>query len=128
VANAAQRGYALVEQDLRGRFQSEGHHAIIFGNDRLGEHQDGPDTLEWIARQPWCSGWARTTPSARRRRSITTSWATRPTRKPRVIIGSVAEVFGPSTVTLPLGLSNRYGHTPGLGRMFDELVCLCNVA
>jgi putative CocE/NonD family hydrolase len=55
-ANAAQHGYALVVQDLRGRFQSEGHHAIIFGNDGLGEHQDGPDTLEWIARQPWCNG------------------------------------------------------------------------
>lgn len=55
-ANAAQHGYALVAQDLRGRFQSEGHHAIIFGNDGLGEHQDGPDTLEWIARQPWCNG------------------------------------------------------------------------
>src|SRR5438128_3753331 len=28
-----QRGYALVYQDLRGRFKSEGNHAIIFGND-----------------------------------------------------------------------------------------------
>src|SRR5438874_12928415 len=45
-ANAAKRGYAFVVQDLRGRFKSEGHHAIIFGNDGLGEHQDGPDTLE----------------------------------------------------------------------------------
>jgi putative CocE/NonD family hydrolase len=55
-ALAAGRGYALAVQDLRGRFQSEGHPAIIFGNDGLGEHQDGPDTLEWVARQPWCSG------------------------------------------------------------------------
>ena len=43
-------------QDLRGRFKSEGHPAIIFGNDGLGEHQDGPDTLKWIAKQPWCDG------------------------------------------------------------------------
>src|SRR5215510_11510318 len=28
-ANAARRGYAFVIQDLRGRFKSEGHHAII---------------------------------------------------------------------------------------------------
>src|SRR5262249_56280926 len=42
-ASAARRGYALVVQDLRGRFQSEGHNAIIFGNDGLGEHQDGRD-------------------------------------------------------------------------------------
>jgi predicted acyl esterase len=55
-ANAARHGYACVVQDLRGRFQSEGHHAIIFGNDGLGEHHDGRDTLEWIARQPWCNG------------------------------------------------------------------------
>ena len=55
-ALAARRGYAFVIQDLRGRFQSEGHPAIIFGNDGLGEHQDGRDTLEWIARQPWCNG------------------------------------------------------------------------
>ena len=27
------QGYAVVAQDLRGRFGSEGHHAIIFGND-----------------------------------------------------------------------------------------------
>ncbi len=55
-ANAAKRGYAFVIQDLRGRFRSEGHHAIIFGNDGWGEHQDGRDTLEWIAKQPWCDG------------------------------------------------------------------------
>lgn len=55
-ALARLRGYALVVQDLRGRFKSEGHPAIIFGNDGWGEHQDGRETLEWIARQPWCSG------------------------------------------------------------------------
>jgi predicted acyl esterase len=55
-ANATRRGYALVAQDMRGRFKSEGHHAIIFGNDGWGEHQDGKDTLEWIAKQPWCNG------------------------------------------------------------------------
>jgi predicted acyl esterase len=55
-ANCARRGYAFVMQDLRGRFKSEGHPAIIFGNDGWGEHQDGRETLEWIARQPWCDG------------------------------------------------------------------------
>src|SRR5262245_16054260 len=37
--NALRRGYAFVMQDLRGRFKSEGHHAIIFANDGLGDHQ-----------------------------------------------------------------------------------------
>ncbi len=55
-ARSARHGYAFVIQDLRGRFKSEGHHAIIFGNEGLGEHQDGRDTLEWIAKQPWCNG------------------------------------------------------------------------
>ena len=55
-ANAIRRGYAFVMQDLRGRFKSEGHHAIIFVNDGLGDHRDGPDTLRWIAEQHWCDG------------------------------------------------------------------------
>jgi predicted acyl esterase len=53
----ARYGYALVVQDMRGRFASEGHHAIIFGNDGIGgEHQDGHDTIEWIAGQEWSNG------------------------------------------------------------------------
>ena len=55
-AVATRRGYALVAQDLRGRFKSEGQPAIIFGNDGLGEHHDGRDAIEWVARQPWCNG------------------------------------------------------------------------
>ncbi|MBS0207135.1 MAG: CocE/NonD family hydrolase [Planctomycetes bacterium] len=55
--NVAKLGYALVVQDMRGRFASEGHHAIIFGNDGIGgEHQDGHDTLKWIAKQNWSNG------------------------------------------------------------------------
>jgi predicted acyl esterase len=50
-------GYAVVTQDMRGRFASEGHHAIIFGNDGIGgRHQDGHDTIAWIAEQPWSNG------------------------------------------------------------------------
>jgi predicted acyl esterase len=55
-APTTKRGYALVIQDLRGRFKSAGHHAIIFANDGLGDHQDGRDTMEWVIRQPWCNG------------------------------------------------------------------------
>src|SRR5262249_56151864 len=40
-----------------GRFASEGHPAIIFGNDGLGgKHKDGHDTLRWIAKQDWSNG------------------------------------------------------------------------
>jgi uncharacterized protein len=51
------RGYAVVVQDMRGRFASEGHPAIIFGNDGLGgKHRDGHDTLRWVAKQDWSDG------------------------------------------------------------------------
>jgi putative CocE/NonD family hydrolase len=56
-ANLTKLGYALVVQDMRGRYESKGHHAIIFGNDGLGgKHQDGHDTLNWIAKQEWSDG------------------------------------------------------------------------
>jgi predicted acyl esterase len=49
-------GYAFVAQDLRGRFKSKGHHAVIFHNDGWSTPHDGHDTLEWIAQQSWCNG------------------------------------------------------------------------
>lgn len=45
------RGYAMVVQDVRGKFRSEGED-IPFVNEVL----DGYDTLEWIVGQPWSSG------------------------------------------------------------------------
>ena len=56
-ASLCPQGYALVTQDMRGRFASEGHHAIIFGNDGLGgQHADGHDTIRWITEQNWSNG------------------------------------------------------------------------
>ncbi len=48
---AAGSGYAVVIQDVRGRFTSEGAF-LAFVNER----QDGYDTLEWLVAQPWCNG------------------------------------------------------------------------
>ena len=45
------RGMALVVQDTRGRYGSEGHF-YPFDN----EKNDGLDTLDWLAEQPWCNG------------------------------------------------------------------------
>jgi putative CocE/NonD family hydrolase len=45
------RGYAVVAQDVRGRYESEG----VF-DPLTQEPSDGDDTLTWIARQPWCDG------------------------------------------------------------------------
>ena len=45
------RGYAFVVQDVRGKFRSEGE-TLAFAH----EVDDGYDTLEWVATQPWCDG------------------------------------------------------------------------
>ena len=49
--HAVARGYAVVVQDVRGRYRSEGEF-------RPYEHEgkDGYDTIEWAARQPWSDG------------------------------------------------------------------------
>ena len=44
-------GYAVVQQHERGRYLSEGRARML---DRADE--DGWDTLEWIAKQPWTNG------------------------------------------------------------------------
>lgn len=56
--NAAQRearymsnGYARVVQDCRGRFKSEGKYAAF-----VDDMEDGYDSVEWIAKQPWSNG------------------------------------------------------------------------
>ena len=49
--NAAAAGYAVVFQDVRGRFQSEGDFYPY-----LHEGADGYDSVEWLAAQPWCNG------------------------------------------------------------------------
>jgi putative CocE/NonD family hydrolase len=48
---AVARGYAVVVQDVRGRYQSEGQ----FDPYRQ-EGPDGYDTVEWAASQPWSDG------------------------------------------------------------------------
>jgi hypothetical protein len=48
---AVERGYAVVVQDVRGRYRSDGEF-------RPYEHEgrDGYDTIEWAARQAWSDG------------------------------------------------------------------------
>jgi uncharacterized protein len=47
----ARHGYVVVVQDCRGCFDSEGELYFL-----AQEPADGYDTVEWIARQPWCDG------------------------------------------------------------------------
>jgi len=48
---AADRGYALVIQDVRGRFASEGTF-VPFRQER----EDGHDSIAWLAGCEWCTG------------------------------------------------------------------------
>ena len=48
---AASHGYAVVIQDTRGRYASEGDFYPF-----LNETDDGYDTIQWCAAQPWASG------------------------------------------------------------------------
>ena len=48
---AVERGYAVVLQDVRGRYASSGEF-VAYQN----EGRDGYDTIEWAARQLWCDG------------------------------------------------------------------------
>src|SRR5207302_5758393 len=43
-----ERGYAVVVQDVRGRYESEGAFLPL-----TQESSDGDDTLNWIAKQSW---------------------------------------------------------------------------
>lgn len=53
--DGARRGYAIVIQDTRGRFGSEGEN-LPFETDGWGRAADGLDTLLWLVKQPWCNG------------------------------------------------------------------------
>ncbi len=47
----AQHGYAVVCQDVRGRYDSEGEFRRW-----VNEFDDGHATVEWVGSQPWCDG------------------------------------------------------------------------
>lgn len=51
ILRAASAGYAVVSQDVRGRFASDGEFFTF-----VSERQDGYDTLAWLTSQPWCDG------------------------------------------------------------------------
>ena len=47
----AEGGYAVVLQDVRGRYESDGEFEPY-----VHETEDGFDTHQWIGQQPWCDG------------------------------------------------------------------------
>ena len=51
----ATRGFAVVIQDVRGRFRSPGEF-YQYRDEGWGKRQDGYDTIEWAGTQPWSNG------------------------------------------------------------------------
>ena len=51
----ARRGYAVVVQDTRGRYESDGIFRPVFGSE-FDDPKDGYDTVEWAATQDWSTG------------------------------------------------------------------------
>jgi putative CocE/NonD family hydrolase len=54
VLTAVQAGFAVVVQDIRGRFASEGEWDLVHLH--AANVDDGYDCIEWIASEPWCDG------------------------------------------------------------------------
>ena len=48
-------GYALVAQDMRGRFESGGENLPFIGCGWAG-HQDGAESISWLRKQSWANG------------------------------------------------------------------------
>ena len=55
-----EQGFVYALQDVRGRNESEGEFVACTAQDR----DDGWDTIDWLARQPWCNGAIGTTGSS----------------------------------------------------------------
>lgn len=50
-AGMVRGGVAVAVQDVRGRYASEGEFYPF-----IHDPNDGYDTIEWLAKQPWCNG------------------------------------------------------------------------
>mgnify|MGYP000993839586 CR=1 FL=1 len=81
-----QAGYAIVAQDCRGRFGSDGEFDPIFQ-----EANDGADCAIWVAGQPWCNGRLGTFGSSY---LGTTQWLAAPTFPAQVLAMSPAVTPG----------------------------------
>ena len=93
---AALNGYAVVVQDTRGRFASDG---VWTGLMWEQEAPDGYDTVQWTASQPWCDGnvgmWGVSYLAG-------VAWLTAMERPPNlraIVVGMIADAPGESVET-----------------------------
>jgi putative CocE/NonD family hydrolase len=83
----ASRGYAVLIQDVRGRFRSEGDF-YPFQDDGWRANRDGYDTVEWVAAQGWSDGKVGTIGGSY---SGATQYQLTPTRPPHLTAQFVRE-------------------------------------
>ena len=94
----AEAGYAVVVQDIRGRWASDGEFHPMFSTDYT-DAQDGYDTVEWAAGQPWSSGRVGTFGYSY---DAWTQWTMAPTRPPH-LVAMFAGGMAPRTTDWELG-------------------------
>ena len=77
----ARNGYAVMLQDIRGRFESEGEFIPQFMPVTF-EAPDGYESVEWAAAQPWSNGKVGTLGNSY---NAWTQWRLAPTRPPHLV-------------------------------------------
>ena len=77
----ADEGYGVVVQDIRGRWASDGEFHPMFNADWT-DAEDGYDTVEWAAAQPWSTGKIGTFGYSY---GAWTQWALAPTKPPHLV-------------------------------------------
>ena len=77
----ARNGYSVVLQDIRGRFESDGDFIPQFMPVTF-EAEDGYDSVEWAAAQPWSDGKVGTLGNSY---NAWTQWRLAPTRPPHLV-------------------------------------------
>jgi putative CocE/NonD family hydrolase len=108
----AERGYAFVHQDVRGRMDSEGEFYPY-----MSEPLDGFDAQQWVARQPWSSGKVGTLGGSY---LASTQWLSAPLRSPA--LAAIVPKMTPfnyykdvAYVGGALSLSSRIGWASSIG-------------
>ena len=94
----AQSGYAVVAHDIRGRWASDGDFYPMF-NDDWKDGEDGYDTVEWAAAQPWSNSKVGTFGYSY---GSWTQWALAPTMPPHLVTMFTGGM-GPRTTDWMLG-------------------------
>jgi putative CocE/NonD family hydrolase len=105
----AEAGFAVVVQDLRGRWASDGDWVPFFAPGWT-DAEDGYDTIEWAAEQSWSTGKIGTFGNSYK---AWTQWALAPTKPPH-LTAMWAGGMGPRMSDLEVGGVLRTGRVMGL--------------